>query len=364
MDFTHAHVMTDRQPIDPGLFSRLIPVNSLNPENFSALARVTRVEQCPAGDVLFHEDDTDNHAVYLLAGEVTVSSTKTSITRIIVGGSEDALYALSNLRPRQYTATAHTPVQFIRLDHALLDKMITWDQASGIEVTEFGNADGDSAWMLKLLQTPVFLRLPSANINALFERFEEVPMKTGQIVVKQGDKGDYFYVIKAGRCRVVQKPGAAAPGAVVADLAVGDGFGEDALVSDAPRNATVAALTAGSLMRLAKRDFDPLLKEPLLQRLTQAEAGSLVAAGALLIDVRLESEYKKLNLRGSMNIPLMKLRARAETLDKHRKIVAYCDTGNRSAAAAYLLAERGFNAYVLADGIQALREVSAANGLH
>jgi CRP-like cAMP-binding protein len=356
--------MTDRQPIDPGLFSKLVPVNSLNPENFQALARITRVEELPAGGVLFREDDTDDSAVYLLTGEVTVSSSKTSITRAIVGGSDTALYALSNLRPRQYTATARTPIQFIRLDNTLLDKMITWDQASGIEVTEFGQADGDSAWMLKLLQTPVFLRLPSANINALFERFEEVPMKTGQIIVKQGDKGDYFYIIKAGRCRVVQKPGAAAPGAVVADLTVGDGFGEDALLSDAPRNATVAALTAGSLMRLAKRDFDPLLKEPMLQRLTQAEAAALVAAGALLIDVRLENEYKKVNLRGSVNIPLVQLRARAEQLDKNRKIVTYCDTGNRSAAAAFLLEERGFDAYVLADGIQALREISVADGLH
>ncbi|MBI5611702.1 MAG: cyclic nucleotide-binding domain-containing protein [Gammaproteobacteria bacterium] len=356
--------MTDRQPIDPGLFSRLIPVNSLNPENFQALARITRVEELPAGGVLFREGDTDNHALYLLTGEVTVSSDKSSITRAIVGGSDNALYALSNLRPRQYTATARTPIQFIRLDNSLLDKMITWDQATGIEVTEFGLADGDTAWMLKLLQTPVFLRLPSANINALFERFEELPMKTGQIVIKQGDKGDYFYVIKSGRCRVVQKPGAAAPGVVVADLAVGDGFGEDALLSDAPRNATVAALTAGSLMRLAKRDFDPLLKEPLLQRLTQVEAAALVAAGALLIDVRLENEYKRLSLRGSVNIPLVQLRARAESLDKNRKIVTYCDTGNRSAAAAFLLEERGFDAYVLADGVQALREVSVADGLH
>jgi len=356
--------MTDRQPIDPGLFSKLIPVNSLNPENFRALARITRVEQLPAGGVLFREGDIDNHAVYLLTGEVTVSSSKTSMARTIVGASDNALYALSNLRPRQYTATASTPIQFIRLDNTLLDKMITWDQASGIEVTEFGNAEGDAAWMLKLLQTPVFLKLPSANINALFDRFEEVPMKTGQIVIKQGDKGEYFYIIKTGRCRVVQKSGAAAPGAVVADLDVGDGFGEDALLSDAPRNATVAALTPGSLMRLAKSDFDPLLKEPLLQRVTQAEAASLVAAGALLIDVRLENEYKKVNLRGSVNIPLIQLRARSEKFEVNRKIVTYCDTGNRSAAAAYLLAERGFDAYVLADGIQALLEVSVANGLH
>lgn len=355
--------MAVRQPVDPKFLSRLIPVNSLNPENFSRLAKFTFIEELPAGGVLFRQGDTDNHAIYLAAGEVVLSASNTKTTRAVVGGSDAALYALSNLRPRQYTASAKTPIRFIRLDNAMVDKMITWDQASGIEVTELGGSDGDNAWMMKLLRTPIFLKLPAANIQALFERFEEVPMDAGQIVIKQGDKGDYFYVIKAGRCRVVQKADAAAASAVVADLDVGDGFGEDALLSDAPRNATVAALASGSLMRLAKSDFDPLLKEPLLQRVTQAEAAPLIAAGAQLIDVRLEREYKKAKLSGSINIPLIQLRAAAARLDKDRVFVTYCDTGNRSAAGAYLLVERGFDAYVMSDGACALLEASVERGL-
>lgn len=189
-------------------------------------------------------------------------------------------------------------------------------------------------------------------------------MKTGQIVIKQGAPGDYFYMIKTGRCRVVQKSEPDAASAVVADLEAGDAFGEDALVSDAPRNATVAALTPGALMRLAKHDFDPLLKEPLLQRVTQADAVSLVTAGAQLIDVRTENEYRTAHLHGSINIPLIRLRAAAAELDKGRKFVAYCNTGNRSAAAAYLLAERGFDSYVMSDGIDALLQASVERGLH
>lgn len=356
--------MTTAQPVDPQFLGKLVPVNSLNPENFRQLLHSTVVEERPAGEVLFHQGDTDHFAIYLMTGEVVLGARNTSMTRSVVGGSDTALYALSNLRPRQYTAIARTPIQFIRLNNILLDKMITWDQVSGLEVTELDSDPSDSVWMMKLLQTPIFLKLPAAHIQTLLERFEEVPMKTGQIIVKQGAPGDYFYIVKAGRCRVVQKADATAASAVVADLEAGDGFGEDALVSDAPRNATVAALTPGALMRLVKSDFDPLLKEPLLQRVTQSEAVYLVADGAQLLDVRLENEYSKAHLHDSINIPLIRLRAAAAQLDKRRKVVAYCDTGRRSAAAAYLLAERGFDSYMMSDGIVALLQASVERGLH
>lgn len=356
--------MTAAQPVDPIYFGKLALINSLNPANFRQLLQSTVVEELAAGQVLFRQGDTDKYAIYLLNGGVTLSTTNSSVTRDIVGGSDASLYALSNLRPRLYTATAKTPIQFIRLDNLLLDKMITWDQVSGLEVTELDSDPDDSVWMMKLLHTPVFLKLPAAHIQTLFERFEEVPMKTGQIVVKQGAPGDYFYILKSGRCRVVQKDSTTTNSVAVADLEAGDGFGEEALLSNAPRNATVAAITAGSLMRLAKHDFDPLLKEPLLQRVTQAEAVSLVAAGAQLLDVRLENEYKKAHLHGSINIPLIRLRTAVAQLDKNRKYVAYCDTGNRSAVAAYLLVERGFDSYLLSDGIIALLQASAERAPH
>jgi rhodanese-related sulfurtransferase len=140
----------------------------------------------------------------------------------------------------------------------------------------------------------------------------------------------------------------------LADLAAGDGFGEEALLSDAPRNATIAALTDGALMRLAQDDFVKLLKEPVLERVASSDLPGLVQAGAGLIDVRLPDEHRRASLKGSINIPLAALRQKVASLDRGRKYVVYCDTGNRSQAAAYLLAERGFDVAVLRDGIQAL----------
>ena len=67
--------------------------------------------------------------------------------------------------------------------------------------------------------------------------------------------------------------------------------------------------------------------------------------------MRLPSEHQNLAIEGSINIPLYFIRLKLSTLDKNARYVVYCDTGRRSSAAAYILLERGFDAYVLKDGL-------------
>ncbi len=346
--------VTSSTPIDVKLFARLIPIDSLGLGNQQRLARTAVAEALSAKQILFKEGDRDKHAVYLLAGEVSLTSARSSLSRAIIGGSDAALYALAHLKPRQYTGTSSGPVSILRVDSDLLDKMLTLEQVSGIEVTEFEGDSSDHVWMAKILQTQAFLRLPAANIVSLFARLQEIPVKTGQIVIRQGDKGDYFYIIKQGRCRVVCKPADNSSSVALADLAEGDSFGEEALMSNAPRNATVAMLCAGRLMRLAKSDFEALLKAPLLNWVTPAAGVDMVKAGAGLVDVRLESEHRNGSIKGSINIPLQALRARCDTLDKNRKYMVYCDTGSRSSAAAFVLGQKGYNVYVLEGGLNPL----------
>ena len=353
--------MTSSRPVDSKLFAQLIPINSLGLENQQQLALTAVVEELPAKQILFNEGDRDKHAVYLLTGEVSLTSQHSSLSRIIVGGSDAALYALAHLKPRQYTGTSKGPVRILRVDSELLDKMLTLEQVSGIEVTEFEGDGSDHVWMTKILQTQAFLRLPAANIVSLFARLQEIPVKTGQIIIRQGDKGDYFYIIKRGRCRVVRKPADNSTSVALADLVEGDSFGEEALVSNAPRNATVAMLCEGRLMRLAKSDFEALLKAPLLNWVTPLAGADMVKAGAGLVDVRLEKEHRNGSIKGSVNIPLQILRTQCAALDKNRKYIVYCDTGSRSSAAAFVLGQMGYDVYVLEGGLNPLVSPPAAS---
>jgi CRP-like cAMP-binding protein len=348
------------KPVDRELLKRLVPPSALNTENFQELARKAVAEEIAAGRVLFKKGERDRKTIYLLSGEIELMGAR-GVEAVIKGGSEEARHALANQQPRRVTARAKTTVTVARFDSDLLDILLTWDQLSGIEVSDItieeeGPEDAGD-WMTRILQSKAFLRIPPANIQAMFMRLDEVPIKAGQTVVKQGEDGDYYYIISRGKCKVTR---ASATGSTVtlAHLGDGDVFGEEALLSGGKRNATVTMETDGLLMRLSKDDFEELLKAPMLNSVNIQQAKEMVKKGAVLLDVRLESEHKAGSIRGSVNIPLFMLRLKADSLDSSKKYICYCETGRRSSAAAYLLSERGFESYVLEGGLQAMPQGS------
>ena len=332
-----------------------VPINALTADNFKTLASKTKIEKLPAGQKLFDIGDTDNQTIYLLSGEVLLKP-ESGKERVIQSDTDAARYALAQLKPRQFTGVAATEAVIARVDGDLLDRLLAMEQAAqasgGMEVVEFDGAQ-DPEWIMRLLSNEAFQRLPPSNINAMFARMEPVEVKANQIVIRQGDPGDYYYLIKNGRASVSRKTEAGKV-VVLVELGEGQGVGEDALLSGAPRNATVMMLTDGVLMRLAKKDFDELLREPMVQSVTQPEAVEMVRAGAALIDVRLEDEHQRGAIKGSVNMPLYLLRLKVASLDPKRKYIVYCQTGSRSTAAAFLLSQRGFDVYVLRGGLNAL----------
>lgn len=182
-------------------------------------------------------------------------------------------------------------------------------------------------------------------------RLEPVDYRAGDVVIKQGEAGDYFYVVVKGRCSVIRESPLNPQGVKLAELKMGNTFGEESLIADSKRNATVTMLSDGCLMRLSKEDFRQLLHEPLLDWLDAVQAQSVLAAGGQWIDVRLPSEFEHYRAQGSINIPLHSLRLRIGTLERERHYVVCCDTGRRSSVGAYLLAQRGFRASVLRGGL-------------
>jgi rhodanese-related sulfurtransferase len=137
----------------------------------------------------------------------------------------------------------------------------------------------------------------------------------------------------------------------LAELDVGDTFGEEALISEAKRNATVYMEADGSLMRLGKQDFHTLLNEPMLDWVDREKADGIVANGGQWLDVRLPSEFEAYHDEGAINIPLYFIRLKLKTLDPAMQYVVCCDTGRRSSAGAFILNERGFKTVVLTGGL-------------
>jgi CRP-like cAMP-binding protein len=346
--------MAEEREASVQVLKSFAPLDGLKRENLAALAKKVSIRTMSAGRYLFREGETDKRTVWLVGGLVELREGERTVG-MIRGGTPEARSPLAPQLPRRLSARAVDEVSYLAIDSELLDVMITWDQTGTYEVEELQNQLGNPAsgddWMTVLLSTKSFHRIPPANIQAIFLRMQRVPYKAGEIVIKQGDEGDYFYAIVNGKCAVTRETPLNREGIKLAELAPGDTFGEEALIAEAKRNATITMLTDGVLMRLAKQDFRELMNEPLLQWVSYKEATEIVARGGKWLDVRLPSEHQNLNIEGSLNIPLYFIRLKLSTLDRDTPYIVYCDTGRRSSAAAYILVERGFEAYVLKGGL-------------
>lgn len=254
--------------------------------------------------------------------------------------------------PRRCTAKAVSSVKCISIDTDLLDVMLTWDQTGHYEVNELKEDEtASNDWMTTLLQTKAFHRIPPGNIQAIFMRMQQVNFSAGDTVIQQGDEGDFFYVITKGSCTVTRETPLNQDGIKLAELGEGSTFGEEALISDSKRNATVSMLTDGSVMRLGKEDFNKLLNEPMTEWVDYDEANEIIANGGHWLDVRLPSEFEAFHEDGAINLPLYFIRLKIKMLDPKKTYVLCCDTGRRSSAGTFILNEHGFDTRVLRGGL-------------
>src|SRR5210317_91954 len=340
------------EPVSTALLQQFSPLDGLKRDNLAALARKVQVRELSPGQALFKEGDTEKRTIYVVSGVLELLDQGKTV-ETITGGSDSARNPVAPVFPRRVSAKARDRVQFISIDSDLLDVMLTWDQTGTYEVSELqGESDsGTEDWMTMLLQTKAFHKIPPANIQAIFMRMQQVNYRAGDVILKQGAEGDYFYVLIRGSALVTRETPLSKEGIKLAELNVGDTFGEEALISEAKRNATVTMQSDGAVMRLGKDDFKKLLNEPMLEWVSRAQAEEIVRGGGQWLDVRLPSEFENQHLDGAINIPLYFMRLKISTLDKSKKYVVCCDTGRRSSAGAYILSERGYSAYVLQGGI-------------
>jgi len=351
--------MTSEDSVSPQTLRYLQPIGALSSARLDELARVCYVERVGRQLDPFRVQPLKGKTVYLLSGELALSQ-QDGGSQVLVGGSDEARFPLGRRTPF-VSARAITDVELVRFDDELIDIMATWDQLAEVEVTALPLEREPvppqvrdwrvmtGFFSVKNLKQGSFGRLPAAGVAALMSRFERIEVKRGDVVVDEGSGAEHYYVIEAGRAQVTRRVGGVEM--KLAQMKAGDAFGEEALLSGGKRNASVTMLSDGSLLRLAKDDFEAYLKKPLLRMVSRVEADRLIADGGQWIDVRYPSEYQFDKLPGALNVPLAEIRNAVGILDIDREYVFYCQTGRRSAAAAFLLAQRGFRACALAGGL-------------
>ena len=165
------------------ILRNFIPLNTLPSAHFSTICDECHIEECDKGVVLFEQGDE----ISLFAGEMEMET--------IVTGSEVARFAIAHQLPRKVRAVTKSKARILRVPTYMLDIDNPGEDEQTYLVDEVGDHGGD--WMTTMLQSPVFQRLPASNLQKVMMQMEEVTFSPGDVVVKQGDEADFYYIIKS-----------------------------------------------------------------------------------------------------------------------------------------------------------------------
>lgn len=218
-------------------------------------------------------------------------------------------------------------------------------------------------WMSRFLQSPLAQHLPAMTIQQVLSCLVSEERPKGSEVVRRGEAGDALYVVTRGRAQVRTDRHSVFEGREIA-LLPGDYFGEESVVADTPRNATVAMEEDGAVARLDRAGFDKLIRPYLIPEADDALMERSLVAGSdanlAVIDVRFPMEYRRDALPHSINIPVPLLRSRIGLLDRSRQHLVTYHGGRRSELAVFLLRQAGIEAYLMASSDHRLAQVSLA----
>lgn len=337
------------------------PISRLNLYSVRQVLELSRIENHAQGKVVFTFGADDPYTFFLLQGAMQLK-TRDGHTTQVSAADQAALYPLGNLKPRQFTAcVASKNATLARISSEILDKLVTWSQISSsgqleIRGYQLGEEEEGTDWLPRLLSTKTMLRVPVANLDRMLQRLDDRYVTRGEVICKQGDPGDYYYIVARGRFQVSRT--SLAGDVVLGQVGPGEIFGEQALISGMERNATVTALEDGWLKTLNHREFERILIPPMLNWIGWSEARELIKQGAVPLDVRTEEEYANDGKKWAINLPLylikLKLGLNSKKLQSGRQYVVFCDTGQRSSVAAYMLSQADLDSYVVEGGLGAL----------
>ncbi|MEX2274698.1 MAG: cyclic nucleotide-binding domain-containing protein [Actinomycetota bacterium] len=170
----------------------------------------------------------------------------TQVLTVLKHGDSFGEVALLETTPRAATARAAMEAELFEIDKGTFDRLL----ADEIDAPKFGLT---LQAMAEIRELSAFTHLSSDALGQLLEHGAWVTAGPGEALVEQGGEGDAFYAIRSGRMDVVRDT------EVIASLGPGDYFGETALLTDAPRNASVVAHTPVRAFRLSRRGFDEVI---------------------------------------------------------------------------------------------------------
>jgi len=319
-----------------------------NPKAIDEALNLGQSLTVPEGSIVFKRDVEDEFCYWLISGSLDLLDANFDVANVQATDASTRR-PIDDHSPHTATAVCTSDSLIFKLKRSTLESIQKPQKTNNYMVTSLTEANEmDSDWMSSMLSSPLFDFIPPGNIQELFNRFEAVSYQQDDMVIEQGEVGDYFYVIQKGSTKVEYSTGGKS--LLLATLDKGAFFGEDALISDVPRNATITMITDGVLMRLSEEDFTSLLHAPLIEKLDLQDAQKMIDDAdplTWILDVRTQQEFQEGNMDNSVNIPVLNLRKSLGKLDRDSVYVVRSGGDHRGELGAHILNTLGYTAYVL-----------------
>jgi putative peptide zinc metalloprotease protein len=223
-------------------------------------SRLTEERFRPSDRVVV-EGETDDRLYLIVEGRAEASTTGPSgIVPLAALGPGELFGELSLLEAgsiRQATVTAVEPLLLLCLRAACFRRTLDAHPEGRSAFEKLA----DDLLVTKLLkQASPFSTLDGERLRRLAARLERLEVSTGETIIRQGEAGEECYVLRSGRVEVLAM-GAQGDERILATLDPGSLFGEAALLTDGPRNATVRAIEPCTLLALRRTDLLEVLGE-------------------------------------------------------------------------------------------------------
>ena len=230
---------------DLAALAKFEPFCDLSEEYLQRLMDHLELFELERGTLVFKRGKPLPESYYLVSGMVDLIAADFE-SEVIEANSERACQPLNLQSPSPVSAVAKESVVVFRIDKEFIDLVLAYTESTG-EEAEAAVGEEPHDWMSGLLESPLFNKVPPANLQQLFTKFEWQEFDMGDVLIQEGEQGDYFYVLEKGRLAVESRGQK-----LDVVLKPGNYFGEEALVGDAVRNASVIAQTKVGVMRLTK----------------------------------------------------------------------------------------------------------------
>ena len=331
------------------------PFNKMEEKFLPLLLKQFKTVEFNRGEDIFKHDDNKVYAKYVIEGRVKITY-PSGREKVLKAESLSAYYPVGevNSNKRLSSEVESKSAKVMIMNNIFLDHFVVWDnlfKESSSDSPLRGHESYD--WVVGLLNSKAVQMLPRGHVDQIFKNLEPLYVKQGEEIISEGDFGDFCYIIVKGDADIFKV--VAEGEEKVATIGAGALFGENALVSKDPRNASVRMVTNGLLMQMAGEKFSSLLKSHVVRWITTDTTYEMLLEGAVLVDVREMIEFEEESFHDSINIPLGELRDKAENLLKKDVPVITCSgTGLRCASAAFLLATLGYDVYSMQGGVKGL----------